>query len=119
MSIPQILARLDAEYPNPRCALAHENVYQLIVAVILSAQCTDKMVNTITPALFERYPTVAMPDSPEMSGRALLFWTYRSPLTVVRLDRPEMSVKELLSPMNSPPAVERFDKPEMSVKELL
>lgn len=52
-----ILDRLEANYPDAECALVHENVYQLIVAVALSAQTTDKSVNLITPALFEKYPT--------------------------------------------------------------
>ena len=43
-------------YPDPKCALVHENAYQLLVATILSAQCTDARVNMVTPALFERYP---------------------------------------------------------------
>ena len=58
MSIPEILSRLDREYPDPQCALTHSNAYELIASVILSAQCTDKMVNTITPGLFARFPTV-------------------------------------------------------------
>ncbi len=44
--------------PNPETELFFENPYQLLVAVILSAQCTDKRINITTPALFERYPTV-------------------------------------------------------------
>lgn len=54
-----ILDRLEENYPDAECALVHENVYQLIVAVALSAQTTDKSVNLITPALFEKYPTAA------------------------------------------------------------
>lgn len=53
---PEIYARLAAEYPDARCALDHRNPYELLVATILSAQCTDKRVNMVTPALFERYP---------------------------------------------------------------
>lgn len=45
--------------PMPRTELHYESPYQLLVAVILSAQCTDKRVNMITPALFEAYPTAA------------------------------------------------------------
>lgn len=45
-----------AEMPNPQSELNFENNYQLVVAVVLSAQCTDKRVNMITPSLFERYP---------------------------------------------------------------
>ena len=51
-----ILARLKAEYPDAHCELDHRNPYQLLVATILSAQCTDARVNMVTPALFARYP---------------------------------------------------------------
>lgn len=50
--------RLKEHYPVVKCALDHENPYQLLVATILSAQCTDKRVNIVTPALFTRFPTV-------------------------------------------------------------
>jgi endonuclease III len=46
-------------YPDARCALTHENAYQLLVATILSAQCTDERVNMVTPAVFAKYPTPA------------------------------------------------------------
>lgn len=55
--IKNILDKLEENYPDAECALVHQNVYQLIVAVALSAQTTDKSVNLITPALFEKYPT--------------------------------------------------------------
>jgi len=48
--------RLIAAYPDAHCALDHENPYQLLVATILSAQCTDKRVNMVTPELFRHYP---------------------------------------------------------------
>jgi len=51
-----ILAALDERYPNVTCALHHENAWQLLVATILSAQCTDQRVNLVTPELFRRYP---------------------------------------------------------------
>jgi endonuclease-3 len=51
-----ILAQLKQEYPDAACALTHDNPYELLVATILSAQCTDARVNMVTPALFERYP---------------------------------------------------------------
>ncbi len=51
--ISRTLAR---EYPDADCALRHESALQLLVATILSAQCTDKRVNLVTPALFARYP---------------------------------------------------------------
>lgn len=44
-------------YPNATCALHHRNPFELLVATILSAQCTDKRVNEVTPGLFEKYPT--------------------------------------------------------------
>lgn len=52
----QVLERLEQEMPDPKTELHYENPYQLLVAVILSAQCTDKRVNTITPAFFEAFP---------------------------------------------------------------
>lgn len=54
--IGELLKRLDGEYPDVECALHHVNPYQLLVATILSAQCTDKRVNIVTPALFKKYP---------------------------------------------------------------
>ena len=59
-----ILARLKREYPDASCALHHGDAYQLLVATILSAQCTDARVNLVTPAFFARYP------SPEDLARA-------------------------------------------------
>jgi endonuclease III len=53
---PEIHARLSKEYPDAECALDHRNPYELLVATILSAQCTDKRVNMVTPALFAKYP---------------------------------------------------------------
>ena len=49
--------RLADEYPVAICELDHKNPFQLLAATILSAQCTDKRVNMVTPALFKRYPT--------------------------------------------------------------
>ncbi len=57
--IGEIVALLRKAYPENRTALRHEDPLQLLVATILSAQCTDERVNTITPALFKRYPTAA------------------------------------------------------------
>ena len=54
-----VVELLEELYPDAHCALDHANVYQLLVATILSAQSTDKLVNTVTPALFARYPTPA------------------------------------------------------------
>ena len=52
-----VVRRLRKEYPDVECALVHRNAYELTVATILSAQCTDQRVNLTTPALFSRYPT--------------------------------------------------------------
>ena len=52
-----IYERLVAKYPDAHCALDFKTPFQLLVATILSAQCTDKRVNMVTPALFKRYPT--------------------------------------------------------------
>jgi endonuclease III len=53
----EILDRLEAQYPGTRLALDFETPLQLLVATVLAAQCTDKKVNEVTPALFRRYPT--------------------------------------------------------------
>ena len=52
-----ILEYLEKLFPNAKCELNFDNGYQLIVSVILSAQCTDKRVNQTTPALFNKYPS--------------------------------------------------------------
>ncbi len=56
--IEKILAALDRMYPDVTCALHHSNAWELLVATILSAQCTDKRVNIVTPELFRKYPTI-------------------------------------------------------------
>jgi endonuclease-3 len=55
----RIYERLSAAYPDAHCALDFKTPFQLLVATILSAQCTDKRVNMVTPTLFKRYPTPA------------------------------------------------------------
>ncbi len=65
----RILDALQQAYPDATCALRHKNAFQLLVATILSAQCTDKRVNLVTPALFERFPSpaaMAAADSAEL-----------------------------------------------------
>lgn len=57
--VPLLLAELGRLYPAAKCALNHDNPLQLLVATILSAQCTDARVNLISPALFARYRTAA------------------------------------------------------------
>ena len=55
--VNEILKRLDDRYPAASCALHHNSAWELLVATILSAQCTDVRVNMVTPALFQKYPT--------------------------------------------------------------
>lgn len=55
--IKVILQRLDQSYPAVVCALQHKSAWELLVATILSAQCTDVRVNMVTPVLFKKYPT--------------------------------------------------------------
>ena len=54
-----IIRRLSAAYPDAQTALVHDNPLQLLVATILSAQCTDERVNKVTPVLFSRYRSAA------------------------------------------------------------
>jgi endonuclease-3 len=66
----RILEILDDTYPDARCALVHRDAWQLLVATILSAQCTDKRVNEVTPGLFRKYPTIqdfANASQPELA----------------------------------------------------
>jgi endonuclease-3 len=65
----RVLRRLKADYPTATCALENETPFELLVATILSAQCTDERVNMVTPALFKRYPSpaaMAAADPPEL-----------------------------------------------------
>jgi endonuclease-3 len=55
--IAVILRGLDEAYPNVECALTHSSPWELLIATILSAQCTDVRVNMVTPELFRRFPT--------------------------------------------------------------
>ena len=55
--IADLLKALDEAYPNAECALTHRSPWELLVATILSAQCTDVRVNLVTPELFRRFPT--------------------------------------------------------------
>lgn len=57
--VAKILEILDRTYPGATCALRYRTPWELLVATILSAQCTDKRVNEVTPGLFKKYPTPA------------------------------------------------------------
>ena len=56
--VVRIIELLKESYPDPMCALEYEHDYQLLISVRLAAQCTDERVNMITPALFERFPSL-------------------------------------------------------------
>jgi endonuclease-3 len=56
--VGEILARLNRAYPGATCALGHRSAWELLVATILSAQCTDARVNLVTPELFRKYPSL-------------------------------------------------------------
>lgn len=79
--LPEILRRLRAEHPDARCALDHDSPWQLVVATILSAQCTDERVNLVTPALFARFPTpadLAAADPGEVEALVMSTGFYRN-----------------------------------------
>ncbi|HEY3217207.1 MAG TPA: endonuclease III [Candidatus Eisenbacteria bacterium] len=74
-----MLEQLEHLYPDATTALSHHNPLQLLIATILSAQCTDERVNQVTPALFERYPdaaafAAARPESLEAAIRSTGFF---------------------------------------------
>lgn len=72
----EIYGALQRAYPEAQCSLGHENPYQLWVATVLSAQCTDKRVNLVTPALFRRCPDAhALAEVPEEELQALIHST--------------------------------------------
>jgi endonuclease-3 len=80
---PEVYQRLSKEYPDAQCALDHRNPFELLVATILSAQCTDKRVNMVTPALFQRYPdasalAVANPEQLQEMIRSTGFFRNKS-----------------------------------------
>lgn len=55
----KVARQLAADYPDADCALGHQTPFELLIATILSAQCTDARVNMVTPALFKKYPNAA------------------------------------------------------------
>lgn len=82
-TIEKILDILRDTYPDAECALNHKNAFQLITAVALSAQTTDKSVNKVTPALFEKYPTpgslaLAKPEEVEEHIRSIGMYKTKS-----------------------------------------
>jgi endonuclease-3 len=85
--VAELIARLRTAYPDARCELDYQSAMQLLVATILSAQCTDERVNMTTPALFERYPTVealATADQSEMEELVRPTGFYRQKARYIR-----------------------------------
>lgn len=81
--VRELLKRLDAMYPGVTCALTHSSAWELLVATILSAQCTDVRVNMVTPGLFKKYPTpqafaVLKPEQVEPEIRTTGFFRNKS-----------------------------------------
>ena len=68
----EIIRRLHVEHPDAHCALDHRNAYELTVATILSAQCTDERVNQVTPALFAKHPDAGSLARADQEGLELL-----------------------------------------------
>jgi endonuclease-3 len=83
----QVVRALAKAYPDATCALKHQNAYQLIVATILSAQCTDERVNMVTPSLFAKYPDVralAAADQSELEAMIRSTGFFRAKATSLR-----------------------------------
>ena len=79
--IGEIIRLLHVAYPDATCALDHKNAFELLVATILSAQCTDVRVNKVTPGLFAKYPTplaFAEADRTELEAAVLSTGFYRN-----------------------------------------
>lgn len=76
-----ILDEMHHMFPDAKCALHHRNAYELIIAVVLSAQTTDEAVNKVTPALFERFPTpydLAKAEESEIASYIKTIGLYRN-----------------------------------------
>ena len=67
----KVLRRLDREYPDATCALRFSSPLELLIATILSAQCTDQRVNQVTPDLFRRFPDAAAYAGADPQGVAV------------------------------------------------
>jgi endonuclease-3 len=77
--ISDVLRKLKDQFPDPKCALEHRNAFELLVATVLSAQCTDVRVNLVTSSLFPRFPgphemSLAEPDELEELIRSTGFF---------------------------------------------
>jgi endonuclease III len=92
----KIIAELQRMYPDAHCALDHRNAFELLVATILSAQCTDVRVNMVTPALFKKYPTpAALAAAPQADVEKIIQSTgfFRSKATSIRTTSADIVAK--------------------------
>lgn len=92
----KIIAQLQKLYPDAHCALNHSNAFELLVATILSAQCTDARVNMVTPALFKKYPTPkALAEAPQADVEKMIQTTgfFRSKATSIRTTSADLVAK--------------------------
>src|SRR5512136_1134161 len=83
----RIADALAEEYPEARCALDHRGPFELLIATILAAQCTDERVNQVTPALFGRFPdaaAMAAADPAELESLVRSTGFYRSKAKSIR-----------------------------------
>lgn len=81
MTTDEILDELERQFPNAHCELYHRNAFELIIAVVLSAQTTDEAVNKVTPALFEAFPTpeaMANADLKDIEAKIKRIGLYRN-----------------------------------------
>ena len=86
--IAAILRGLDEAYPRAECALTHRSPWELLVATILSAQCTDVRVNMVTPELFRRFPTpqkMAKATLPQLARKVVSDFDGQVPQTLAEL----------------------------------
>lgn len=114
--IKEIMARLEGVYPDPQTALDFNNPHQLLVATILSAQCTDKRVNLVTGSLFKKYETMeafagAEPGELEQDIRSTGFYRNKAKNIIaasrVILERFEGRVPESMEELVTLPGVAR------------
>ena len=87
----ELLLRLKRLYPNATCTLTYQTPVQLLVATILSAQCTDQRVNKVTPTLFEKFPdavALANADIEELENLVRSTGFYRNKAKNIQTARP-------------------------------
>ena len=96
--VGKIIRRLRRRYPDAKCSLGFNNVHQLMVATILSAQCTDERVNVVTPALFERFKSVR--DFAEAGQQEIEKLVYTTGFYVNKAKAIKMSAQQVIERHN-------------------